>query len=681
MLYVQKTVIYFCQLLLILFAITMVPGILEDFAAIYSTNLLGTFPTLSLYYFVCVVGGFILLLFLISRLYQKNITNRTFLLWTSAVYLIVQVLSIIFLKIDWSIYHIDYRVAYNLWFDIFTKEPQNIFPLFFSNTSSYSKFQLLYLERGSMYLLPIFSLFGTGYIHIQLVNTALVLVIMFCIFDIARLLFNDRVAKCAVLCFMLIPTRMFYQLIPNYDVSGLFYLTLFQWLLIRILLSLPRISIKRFVVLVVYLSFLLFVTCLARTIRLHLTITLILTIGYMTIIQNKPKWTFRIVLGLLLFFIPVIFAKFGLYYFSPLQRFRTNASEIAFSLMSYFSPSFNNSGSHNLYFTQYHSSDLLFFTDYAKSLITSDLYFNPNDFFSMIIRKCNFIWSLSGEFYTKERFYLPQLSYLNLSFICLAFRAIFTLLVLVGVLRIKQVLPNKKTTILVVAFPAAFFMIHILAEVAHRYVFLLYFNFSIIAGVALDGIAQRKNILKKAKLSQWLIIVLLFFVVYYAAPPIFNYYAEHSNRLMTPLKNTSQIDSLIANGETAQFDDSKKVYSEFTVPLANAGTPLTLTWDGDKTLSPGNYDLTCLVNIEDMDRHMFNYDLQFAGATIQSAKGCYPNSKRVITGVTFKLNKVTTPTFSLTITHPQFADVSTPTTMKGRLECVWIRPAKTVAKN
>ena len=127
------------------------------------------------------------------------------------------------------------------------------------------------------------------------------------------------------------------------------------------------------------------------------------------------------------------------------------------------------------------------------------------------------------------------------------------------------------------------------------------------------------------------------------------------------------------------FNDKSAVHSFFQVPMSDAMSSQTLTWEGDRMFIPGKYDITALLSIEDSSKHVFDYQLQFLGAPIYEEAICDKPIKRFIEKITVNLNQETTPTFSLVLTHQPVAHddgTSDPCTMKGRLECVWIRPAK-----
>ncbi|MDD4280055.1 MAG: hypothetical protein PHX74_10010, partial [Candidatus Sumerlaeales bacterium] len=380
----------------------------------------------------------------------------------------------------------------------------------------------IHLRRGLPYIYPLYRFFSPEFLYAQLLNMFLVALTALCIFDIAKLLANSTVARCALLFFLCAPTRAIYQLTPNYDVSGLFYIAVFQWGLIRILVGYPFFRMKSLVYASIFVSITLLLAGLARTVHIHLALTILLAIIYVVLIQKKPlksHFVMSCLVFIALFAIPYLFTNMGLK--SVLSTSSTNQN--SFLLMRFNASSYNPTGT-------YQPSYFRSFTpvipppshpEYCHVLPASELFYNPQSMISMYLKKITSTWTLSGEAYRAPSIFSKRFFLLFLSWAVL-----HSFLFLVGIIRLRRLLPNNQLLGLLVFFPFAYGFLHIFSEASIRYTFLLYFNSSIIVGLAMESLFTMKESRSKPMFNQWLVLLLGYFVLYYSAPPIYNYFVK-----------------------------------------------------------------------------------------------------------------------------------------------------------
>jgi len=610
---------------------------------------------------------FVVIIYVIAFCGKVRIKDRTFVIGSLILYGFVQC-YIIFNSDAISTYHSDFMALSNITKDV----AQKPFLDFFDTLRNASGLESIHLKRAFPYTYPLYHFVSSELLYTQLLNMVLVGVTGLCIFDIAKLLVNSTVARCALLFFLFAPIQATYQLMPNYDVSGLFCIAIFQWGLIRILVKYPFFRMKSLIYACIFVTLALFLAGLARTVHIHLALVILLAIVYVVLIQKKPLKSHLVMSGLVfiaLFIIPVMFTTLGMkHVFTSVPVNQTD-----YVMMIYNAPSYNPTGS-------YISGSFREFTpsigkmnqlNYCRVLPLSEMFYNPQSMFTMYLKKISYVWSFGGE-----KGYVPFV-YFKQNFIFFAsWGLLYSFLFLWGIVRLRHLLPTNQLLGLLVFFPFSYGVLHMFAEAGIRYSYLVFFNSSIIVGLAMESLIKLKENRLKTQFNQWLVLLLGYFVLYYSAPPIYSYFMKHSSMLYVGLKHMPSKDEALTK---AKFNDSKTVYSSFEVPLSDAMSSQTLSWEGNRSFRPGKYDITALLSIEDTREHVFDYQLQFLGAPIDEQTTCNIPIKRFIEKVTVNLNQETTPTFSLVLTHqPVTHDdgTSDPCTMKGRLECVWIRPAK-----
>lgn len=234
----NRTIIYLLQLCLLLLCIILILGFCGNFRPLWTAMVESESP-LRLICPPLLMLVFVVIIYVITFCNKVKIKDRTFVIGSLILYAIIQC-SLIFSSSAIDTYHGDFMVMNNVTSDVARKS----FLGFFETLNNAPSVAALLLRRGFPYLYPLYHFGFTELIYTQFLNMLLIALIGLCVFDIAKLLVNSTAAKCALLFFLCAPIQAIYQLTPNYDVSGLFYIAVFQWGLIHFLVKYPFFKIK-----------------------------------------------------------------------------------------------------------------------------------------------------------------------------------------------------------------------------------------------------------------------------------------------------------------------------------------------------------------------------------------------------------------------------------------------------